>query len=120
MRGDWARKFKRPIGMTDLKKYGPIGHFWRSIDGVDRPLSVDDLGARKSNARCTSQVGNRWDHKGARQPILPLDASVSMSSQDGPTRRRRAAPRNRQGGQQADQVASDHIDRAAADGKSAL
>ena len=38
---------------------------------------------------------------------------------DGPTRRRRAAPRNRQGGQQADQVASDHIDRTAADGKSA-
>ncbi len=39
---------------------------------------------------------------------------------DDPMRRRQAAPRNRQGGQQADQVASDHIDRAAADGKSAL
>jgi hypothetical protein len=35
MRGIGGKKCKRPIGMTGLKKYGPIGHFWRPIDGVE-------------------------------------------------------------------------------------
>ena len=35
MRGIGGKKCKRPTGITGLKKYAPIGHFWRPIDGVE-------------------------------------------------------------------------------------